>query len=197
MNTILVNGNPIQIPFKTTVTFDEVMSYIKGQIDPNSALIASIRLDGTDVIDPEDQALAATPSSHFNQIEIFTLHPKDVAQETLSDLIEFSKILENLSIKAATRHQEQDFPVYFSQLIDGLNTFTEAVSGVKRILKLGLFNSIQSLESSLLVTLKKILATQEGAIDENLDQLLTEELPKNLKEWRETGLPSLIRSRDS
>lgn len=197
MNQLLLNGNSIQFPLDQQCQFSEMIRYLRGQIDPSSALISSVRIDGNEVPNTEDSALGSTPISHFERIEIFTSHPKQVVQDTLQDLIEFSQVLEGMAAQAAGRTSDVDFPVYFNRLLDGIGTFTEAVSSVKGVLKLGLFNSIQVLESQLLNILQNILIAHQQANSNELARLLSEELPANLKTWRETGLPSLIRSRDS
>ncbi len=197
MNQLLLNGNPINFPLSPESQFHEMLTYLKRQIDPNSALISSIRIDGNEIPNTEDQALGTTPVSHFELIEIFTTHPKEVADETLYDLIEFSKALENLATTAAQNVSKTDFMVHFNRLLEGITTFTEAVSGVKRVLKLGLFNSIQLLESNLLSILREVLQAHEQRNTIALAQLISEDLQENLRNWRNTGLPSLIRSRDS
>ncbi len=197
MNSIFLNGIQIHVPLSPDSHFHEIMSYLKGQIDPASALISCVRIDGNDVPNTDDSGLTSTPVSHLGSIEVFTSHPKEVADETLYDLVEFSKVLESFALSSAEQVSESDFPIHFNRLIEGISTFTEAISGVKRILRLGLFNSIQVLEADLFSILRDILKSQEAGQTKNLAQLLKEELPKNLKNWRERGLPSLIRSRDS
>ena len=197
MNPVLLNGIKIPVPFSGENQFHEVINYLKGQIDPGSALITSVKIDGSEIPNTEDHALGITPLSHFGLIEVFTSHPKEVADDTLQDLIEFSKILEDLSRDSAEHMNETEFPIYFDRLMDGIGTFTDAISGVKRILKLGLFNSIQALETELLASLREILKAKEKGEKELLSQLLNENLPRNFKNWRESGLPSLVRSRDS
>ena len=197
MNPIYLNGIQVTVTIAPDCCFHELLNYLKGQIDPGSALITSVRINGNEVPNTEEQSIASTPVAHLDLIEVFTSHPKEVADETLYDLVEFSKILENLSITSATQISQVEFQTQFNRLIDGIGTFTEAVSGVKRILKLGLFNSIQALEVNLLNTLRDILKAKEHRQTEYLTQLLSVDLPENLRNWRESGLPSLIRSRDS
>ena len=197
MNSVFLNGNPVQVPLIPESSFCEVLSFLNQQIDPQVALISTVRIDGIEVPNTEDRDLAATPVSHFGKIEIFTSHPKEIADETLHDLIEFSKFLQSFSQSSAEQIHETDFFVQFDRLIDGISTFTEAISSVKRILKLGLFNSIQNLEIELLAILTEISTHREANNREALYSLLNEQLPSHLQKWREQGLPSLIRSRDS
>jgi hypothetical protein len=197
MNPILLNGQPVMIPTEQSERFRDVFTYLKNNMDSNTALISAVKIDGVEVPNTEDEILAQTPLSHFKRIEFFTSHPKEVADETLQDLLAFSSSLEDQATFAAEQIADRDFPHHFNRLIDGVTTFTEAVSGVKRILKLGLFNSIQALEAELLRVLRDILAAHENRQMDTISQLLKADLPENLKKWRENGLPDLIRSRDS
>jgi hypothetical protein len=197
MNQILLNGNKVKTPTSGNTPFSELMRFLKSQIDSNLALITRVKIDGNDIPNTEDEALASTPLGHFEHIEIFTSHPKEVADETLHDLMTFAQVLEDLCQHCAAQTEEAPFAHQFGRLIDGITTFTDAVSGVKQILKLGLFNSIQMLETELLTILREILQAKEKKDMPTLSNLLAEKLPLNLRKWRETGLPSLIRSRDS
>ena len=55
---------------------------------------------------------------------------------------------------------------------------------------------IDLLELDLLSNLKILLQSQEEKDEGLLQELLRLRLPRSLQEWRETGIPSLIRARD-
>jgi hypothetical protein len=197
MNPIYLNGIKVPITLPNDCQFHEVMKYLSEKIDPQTALITSVKINGNEVSNTEDGAVASTPWVHLDLVEVFTSHPKELANETLYNLVEFSKFLETQATTTADCVAGEEFQINFNRLIDGISTFTEAISEVKRVLKLGLFNSIQNLESELLEILKTILKNKELDQTEPLIQLLREDLVKNIIQWREAGLPSLIRSRDS
>ncbi len=123
-------------------------------------------------------------------------NPRELADDTLQSLLQFSETLEELSILCSNCVGQPDFYRHFTRLIEGIGTFTDGIVGVKRILNLGLFNGIQLLEMNLLTILKDILTAQEESQLDHMTQLLREPLSNNLREWRENGLPALIRSRD-
>jgi len=124
-------------------------------------------------------------------------HPKDIAEETLRSLIEFSHLLENLCQTSAAALPGPDFPAAFTRLVDGLTTFAEGITDIKRALKIGLLQPVNILEADLVSILQDICISQEKGQEDYMVELLEKHLPLNLKQWRETGIPSLIRARDS
>jgi hypothetical protein len=129
--------------------------------------------------------------------ETLAANTRETAFETIKDLYDFSIILENLSCFSAELLGEPDFQANFSKLIDGLDAFTQGVSTVKRVLKIGVLPGLDILEADLLSILQDLLDSQQKNLPQYASELLKEHLPLNLKQWREEGIPGLARSRDS
>ncbi len=133
----------------------------------------------------------------FKEPEVTTQHPREMAHETLQDLIEFSIVLEKLSRNTAQRANEPDFLENLIHLIDEISTFTEAIIHARITLKMGLIRSVSLLEADLLSILKDLLHGQATGQKVYIISLLNEYLPTNFEQWRTQGIPELIRSRDS
>jgi hypothetical protein len=124
-------------------------------------------------------------------------HPKDVAEMTLNNLSEFSKILEGLSRRTAAAIAGPDFHLSFNRLMDGVNTLSEGVSHIKKLQRIGYLQPVNLLEADLASILSDLYTCYESQPTEYLLELLHEHLPLNMRQWREEGIPALIRARDS
>lgn len=122
----------------------------------------------------------------------------ELVQETLEDLVEFSKILEGLCQKCVAAGQKKaEFLELFIQLIDGLSIFIEAISHVLQLMKLDTLQPVNRLELELLSILKELEASHQTGRIESMEEKIKNRLSPNLFEWRTKGLPALIRARDN
>ena len=135
--------------------------------------------------------------------EAMPSHPWELAQSTLNNLLEYSNILDGMSHRAADLLGQESFFKSFTNLIDGLDLFSQGIDGVKRILQTispghsaELRKKIDLLELDLLSNLRILLKSQEDKDQALLQDTLRDQLPRTLQEWRDTGIPSLIRARD-
>lgn len=125
---------------------------------------------------------------------------RELAEETLQALLEFTLHLEQFSRQAAL-NQELREPAAaqesFTRLIDGIQTFTDALLSIKQTLRIGRLDPINLLEADLASILQDLLQAQQTQQKEYSIDLMRNHLPVNIEEWRVRGLPILIRSRDS
>jgi hypothetical protein len=186
-------------------------------------VITLIRIDGKDLDERGENEFAEVPLSAFDAIEVFTMHPREIAEETLKHLLEFTYHLEKFSQNAAEAvyqyqlnnkddKKTKTFPE-ITALVDGVSTFIDSLFHVKRILRIGLneediarFNSnptqsitglLVLLETDLLEILKETLEFLQKKELLNVAEMLREHLSANIIEWREKGIPAIIRSRDT
>jgi hypothetical protein len=196
MNYLSIDGVELALELSQETSLNETIRYLKESLVSERALISLIRINGNDVIDPATSEIGSSPISQLNSIEIFTSHPRELADETLQHLAEYSHILENLSRTCGELAEDPSFHGSFVRLIEGITTFTEAIAEVKKILKASLLQSVNVLEADLLSILKDILMSQQQKQTQYMTDLLKLHLPENLKQWRETGIPDLIHLQD-
>lgn len=209
MSYLSVNGLELNVPLNPEASFQELIHYLRKSLTSESVLISSVKVDGAEVSEPEEVKLAQTPISQLKRVEVLTRHPKELAQETLHDALEFVLVLEGFCIKAAESAgkssgndgQEatgkEDFFSYLGRLVDGISYLSEAIIHVKKILKIGVFQVTDVLEADLISILKDLLQFQQKGEWDHLVELMQQHLLANLEEWRTKGIPALIRSRDS
>lgn len=139
---------------------------------------------------------ASTPLKNVSSGSV--AHARELSDETLRSLMEFCEVLERLCTGVAEISTDPSFYSEFSSLIDGISTFTEGVSCVKRALKLekGAIPILDSLETQLISILKGLLTHQENRDPTSISEIIKADLKENLQNWRQVALPVLIRSRD-
>ena len=68
MNPIYLNGIKVPITLPNDCQFHEVMKYLSEKIDPQTALITSVKINGNEVSNTEDGAVASTPWVHLDLV---------------------------------------------------------------------------------------------------------------------------------
>ncbi|MBI2712284.1 MAG: hypothetical protein HYX41_05425 [Bdellovibrio sp.] len=198
MNHCVVNGVRIEIPFSESAPLKEVISYVQEKWVPDHTYISSLRVNGSEISEKQERALAQTPYSEFTSIEVFTAHPREIAENTLQNLIEFSDLLEKFCARIGTNSKSSKFYADFSKLMDGIGTLTEGISVVKKIFNItpNSVPHLDGLENNLLSILQELLKLQEAKKTAELGTLIREGLRENIQNWRDVALPALVRSRD-
>jgi len=166
----------------------------------SSHSIKNIEVDKSETQEPVTGQL-----SQSGAVEPNPLHAREIAERTLHDALEYLVYLEALSRECGNsilpvnviNRFDTEFNQLFVNLIDAISTFTEALTCVKQILRIGILQPVNILEADLLSILKDILSGKQNEEKSYLKDLLTIHLPKNLEQWRTTGIPAIIRSRDS
>ncbi len=199
--TFKVNGVDQALPDSLSEergSFGELLHAVREQFDSRESCISSIRVDGRELTENEEMAFALLPLSEVRSLEIATAHPREIAEETLQNLLVFTDHLTRLSRDCGQAFLAQGHPSReLAKLMDGIEMFLEALNNVRQILRVGMANSIDLLEADLTSIMKDMLDTyQQGQIG-YVAELLCQHLPANLEDWKNDGLPSLIRSRDS
>ena len=196
MNSCMVNGVEVQIPVTSDSPLETLLQYLRSNLVSNQTYISSLKVNGAEISEGQERDLAQTPLSQLNSIEIFTVHPREVAETTLQNLIEFSDLLEKYCARIGTNPKSQKFYSDFSKLMDGVETLTEGIAVVKKIFNITpkTIPSLDRLEEDLLVILQNLLKLQEQKKSEDLGGLIREGLRENLQNWRDVALPALINS---
>ncbi len=186
-----LNGTVTELPFAPTGTIQDLLDRVRGLLNTDSSLISTIRLNGLDLNDADEAELGALPVEEAKDLEISTMHPREIAEDTLQSLIVFAAQLEQMSTGAADDLEQ------LPRLVDGVETFSEALMQVKRTLRIGVLQKVSLLEADLISVMSDLADATVAKQNAYCSQLLREHLPLNFKQWREEGIPALIRSRDS
>ena len=192
-----VNGKEMPLPGQPAELVHEFMEHVRREFNSETALISMIQVNGVELTREDEEALSNLSVSDIDSLEVFTAHPRELAEETLQSLLEFTEHLEKFSQQAADALEAGRAGNEFKKLVDGIATFTEAMVGAKQILRVGVMPSVNLLEVDLHSVLKDLLEFHHRGQREFVVELMREHLPRNLREWRLQGIPELIRSRDS
>ena len=97
-----VNGKEIDFNTQPEGLVHDLMEKVRQQFNSENSLVSSIRINGNELLDSEDEAaLEGVKISEIDTMEIITSHPRELAEETLQALIEFTGPLETLCLRAA------------------------------------------------------------------------------------------------
>jgi hypothetical protein len=177
-----------------------------------ASVIQFLRVDGQDLACDSVDALGAwatQPLNEVERIELGFMHPREMAEETLQTMIVFAEQLATLSERclpeaggaATTPEVALQLETEYLRLLDGLQTFSEALSTVKTVLRIGLMTPVNLLEAELLSILRDLFECQKAPAGFELakyrEDLLRTHLPFHLRAWAREGIPAMIRSRDS
>lgn len=198
MNLFSINGMSCPTPIGHEESFESLMTYLHRSLVNENSLISSIRVNGSEVGPTEEADLAGKPLSAIESIEIVCVHPREIAEETLQTLKLLLPTLSDLSRRAAMlidKGQSSDSEV--RRLIDGLETLSDAVTSARTILRLGRLAVVDVLESDLLSILQDLFESQKKGDLRYRVELFRDHLPSNLADWGTTGIPEMIRARDS
>jgi hypothetical protein len=198
-NHLVINGIPKNID--TNQSLRDLLTYLRKNLCNDAAVISCIRIDGRELTEMEEEKLQAETLDHLGDIEVFTAHPHELAQETLQSLLPFTLALDALSKGIAEQIRNPrmgvNLDVQYQRLLGGLDDFIEAIKGTKQIMRLYSDSRIALLEADLASVLTDILEARKNRNVPYLADLLGEHLPFSLQEWRENGIPTLMRARDS
>ncbi|MGZ3708385.1 MAG: hypothetical protein ACXWPM_06130 [Bdellovibrionota bacterium] len=199
MSQILINGVPKELPVSVDRPFQELLNYLRQHyLMDEETLISSMRINGREISDESDEKLLGElPIADIGPIEIFTSHPREIAEETLTTLVEFSRGLAGVSRAVAAHVMEEGFNWDLTKLLEGLTSFSDAMLMVRQIMRIGVMPEINVLDAELTSVLRDIVVSQERRDPLYLKDLLGEHLPKVLEDWAKDGIPFIQRARSS
>ncbi|MGK5087831.1 hypothetical protein WDW86_09750 [Bdellovibrionota bacterium FG-2] len=198
MNQFLVNGNPQPWPVPQTTSLSDLMNYFRKNCITRNELISTICVDGVNFSEGDQTFPGESTVAIFQKIEIHTSHPREMAEDTLQNLLSFAPHLEGLSLRTGRLIREgADANKQFQSLVNGMEIFTQGIAGVKKLLRIGLLAEVQVLEADLFSILRDLFEYQSAGQTQFVADLLESHLPMNLVDWQTRGIPAMIRSRDS
>ena len=199
MTQFVVDGQEKGWPVAHDSTVADLMAYIQKSFNTEKALVSNVRINGLDITTQDEKALMPITASSLETVEVETVHPRELAEETLQTLLPFTQHLARLAALSATGGPDAE--ASFRRLIDGLGTFSEAIDSAKAVLKIGDgypdVPLVAELETGMIATLRQIMAAKEARQTDLMRGLLSADLVDNLSRWCAAGIPTMIRSRDS
>jgi hypothetical protein len=196
MTHFSLNGVETPLPFSPGESIQSLLSQIRSHFVSESSLISSISINGLELSEQDESDLGILPMTDVQTVAIQTAHPREIAEDTLQSLITFSDQLERMSLLAAQELPSGGLDSY-GKLIEGILTFHEALAHAKQILKIGVLQKVTLLEADLLSIMKDLNDAREKKQMDFVIELLRDHLPACFAQWRDEGIPALIRSRDS
>ncbi len=186
-----LNGTVTPLPFVPEGTIHNMLGRVRGLLNNESTLIATIKLNGIELTDEDEAEIGPLPAADAKTLEISTMHPREIAEDTLQSLIVFARQLEQMSASAANDLSQ------IGRVVDGVEIFSEAIVQVKRTLRIGSLQKVSLLETDLMSVMRDLADAVVAKQNDFVSQLLRDHLSTCFKQWAEEGIPALIRSRDS
>jgi hypothetical protein len=226
MSQFTVNGKEVALNIPPQTPLKEVIDHLLKKMTNDQTAISSIRVNGmelgTELTPIQERDYGSIPIADLETIDVVTTFSRELIDDTLHHLLQYSTFLANLSTSAsslvgpASLAQQKEFHLSFRELVDGVTTFSDGISSIRQMLqisdqsKAGL--RISELELELLNLLRGLFsayrmsaeekATQPhsaGGVENELSasceticQILKERLPTHLTAWRNEGIPAMI-----
>lgn len=186
MKTIRVNGVEQEIPAGAAV-FDDFLKDLTETLDANSQVISSIRVNGIELKEGEEETLKTKSIDEIGDIEVTTSNPADLAYETLNTLDQYIDRLIASIDRAALHYRGKNLiagDAYFAKSIDGLDLFVQTIGGVKLALRIGLQQKVALAEATLVSIMNDLLEAKRQNNYVFMADLLQKDLVENLTEWK-------------
>jgi hypothetical protein len=200
MSHFIVDGKERSWPVTGDVTVADLLTYLRTNYNSDRVLVANVKINGQEISARDEATLAPIPVSTLESVEIFTAHPRELAEETLQMLLPFVEHMAKLALTAVSSEGTAG-EASFRKLVDALSTFSSAVDSARGVMRTGSAEEphaplIGDLEAGTIATLRQILKAREEGRITDFDTLLTQDLIANFSAWHDEGIPALIRSRD-
>lgn len=195
ISQIKINGSQVSLPENAELSFSQVIEYVEGKLLSDQSMISSIKIDGIELTDDERTEIAEIPITNLGELEFFTAHPREIADETLQSLIPFSEELAELSRKLGSDPVLNE--TEFRRFLDGIELMTEAVSTVKRAMQVEGLPELTALEDALAADLSKLFEARTSKNIVLAAETLRGSLAETITKWAVAGIPALMTCRDS
>ena len=195
MIQFMLNGTEKSVPISPEQELGELLKYVHGNFCNEGSLLASVKVDGIEMTEKDQDTLGTMPLSLLMSVEVTTRSPREVAEDSLKTLLPYVEQLAALSRRVVAENGLDTLE--FSKLIDGISLFSETIATVKATLRIGYHEKVSLLEADLMSVLQEVLEYKQKDEREHLAQMVSEHLASCLDEWRTVGIPALMRARDN
>jgi len=190
--TVRINGQEKEIAAEASTSFHDFMTTVAQAVGQDGHVISSLRVDGREISEAEEQNLKNSPVNGMGAIEVMTASPADLAYETLDTLSQYVDRLVASIERAALHFKQKNYvaaDTYFVKSIDGLDLFVQTIGGVKLALRVGLEPKIALAEASLVSIMNDLLDAKRQNNYVYIAELLEKDLVENLREWKDVAFP--------
>ena len=191
MKTIRINGVDQGVSADNLV-FEDFIKDLNKTLNQDSQVISSIKVDGKEISENDEEIIKKTPLGEVGVIEVFTSSPMDLAYETLNTLEQYMDRLIASVERAAIYYRDKNLIAadgYFVKAIDGLDLFVQTIGGIKLALRIGLHQQIAIAEATLVSVMNDLLEAKRQNNYVYMAELLEKELIGNLNEWKAEIFP--------
>jgi hypothetical protein len=192
MSMISLNGKKLSLEVSPQMPLKELVEFLRKKVTTHQNFVSSIFVNGVELTYSKEEEFASIPFSDFESIEVFTAYSKELIDETLQHLMEYSTFLQKLSKDTGTLIDETDFHPRFQELIDGISTFAEGISSIKDVLHIRNRPKIETPELELLQILRDLCTHYQNNENSQVQEILQSRLPENLNTWQTSGLTDLV-----
>ena len=198
MISFSINGVEKDLPIPKENSFRQLLQVFRASLSPERELISSIVVNGEELTENLEKVLAPVPVAQIETIEICTVHPRQLAEETLEALLTFCDDLYCLCREMTEEKSKTEFESRLLGLIDGLAVFVETIQIIRKVLHIGLLQQVEVLYVDLQSILQDLLELRKkGSSVEGIHGLISVHLSENLELWRDMGIQRLIDSTNS
>ncbi len=195
MNELKINGELKNLALSGEERFDLVMERVRSEYVKDNELVSSLKIDGMELTPDHEDEIAALPISNIKSVEILTLTPVEMAEDTLNTLEKFILSVVQISQEVSKEEDVERFENSFLKLIDGIQIIADTITAVKLTLRSGYNQTVAILEADLLDLLKDLVHAKETGLNDYMRDILSEHLPKNLMDWSLDGLHALMQAK--
>lgn len=212
MSQFTVNGKEVSLEIPPQTPLKDLIDHLLKKMTNDQTVISTIRVNGmelgTELTPHQEQEFGSIPFSDLESIDVETTFSRELVDDTLQHLLQYSTFLSSLSISTAALLADKEFHSALRDLVDGVTTLAEGISSVRQMLRITgdspAGTKIAELESELLSLLEDLYASylenSERPLDagnhnhsEAIRKVLENRLPSNLNAWRDEGIPGMIR----
>lgn len=191
MKTLIINGKETNHEDLEAKDFETFLSKLSHRISSEKHVICTIKVDGNNLSEEDENELKAMPLQAIQSVEITTADPIELSFETVDSIEEYiGRILPSVNVCAVLYEQGANHMAEkkLQEITKALETVIDVIQNVIINLKLSTDSYINLLEQDLLSTLKAMLMLKRSNDTKNLGELIKNDLTENLLEWKTKGL---------
>lgn len=200
MPSILINNKSKEINVKSYRNLTELLPAIKENYIQDGESLASISVNGVNVISNNQKEYFSKPMDEINSIEISVSNKNSILLDSIDSFQNYIDQLFNkitLASKFMKNEQYNLGDTILMDITDTIHTFISLISEVHKNLivdsdhKLKSGTTIKQLEIHLLSVIKAILYAKKKNDNVMLIDLLEHELKDNLTQWKILAIPQI------
>lgn len=201
MVNLFINGQSIRQEENTL--FGDFIHALNKELASKEQVVASIRVNGRILDEKMENSFQMQSLGHIGKIEIATDDPVQLAFSALSIAADYIRkiIIHTKKTSKLFSEQSENAEKNFLELVDSLDNLTQLVLSAQGVLRTkyktiyGNDPALRIAQVRLISAIEELLPAKKNNDLPLLADILDNELPDALKEFRDHGLPVLQRLR--